>query len=131
MSISIRLETSGLHEMVADLGRAMTLAPVAVRKAVEVTSRTIKDDARARARGIGPHAKLYPSSIGYDITIDTPVLVQSEIGPDKGGPQGPLGTILENGSIHNPPHPHIGPAADAAEADFEAGLDMAIAGTLW
>lgn len=126
-----KIVTTGLNELRADLGSAITKAPVQTRQAVEVTSRKIKDSARSRAAGIGPHARLYPNAITYDILYATAVLVRSEIGPDKDLPQGPLGTILENGSVHNPPHAHLGPAVDENEADFERGLDLAMASILW
>lgn len=125
------IKVSGLNELRADLGTAITEAPTQTRQAVEVCARRIKDSARSRAQGIGPHAKLYPNSISYDIMTALSLLVRAEIGPDKDGPQGPLGTILENGSVHNPPYPHIGPALDENESDFEHGLDLAMASILW
>ncbi len=125
MSDDIRIETVGLTELRVDLNTAITKAPVNVRKAVEVTARHVKDDARSRAASIGPHAKSYPRSITYDILYAGSYLVQAEIGPDKGGPQGALGNLLEFGSVHNPPHPHLAPALTANEADFERGIALA------
>lgn len=125
MPDDIRIEAFGLNELRADLGAAITRAPVNVRKAVEVTARRIKDDARSRAAGIGPHAKSYPRSITYDVLYAGSFLVQAEIGPDKGGPQGALGNLLEFGSVHNAPRPHLAPALAANEADFEHGIALA------
>lgn len=131
MSSSFDIRMTGLNELRADLGSAITKAPVQTRQAVEVTSRKVKDSMRARAAEIGPHAKAYPNSISYDILYANAVSVRSEIGPDKDKPQGALGNLLNFGSVHNPPHEHVGAALDENEADFERGLDLAMASILW
>jgi hypothetical protein len=46
------------------------------------------------------------------------------IGPDKGGPQGALGNLLEYGSVKNPPHRDGGRALDVEEPRFEAQLAL-------
>ena len=53
-------------------------------------------------------------------------LHEAEIGPDKLRPQGPLGNLIEFGSINNPPHPGGLPAALREEPRFEkAAADAA------
>lgn len=72
----------------------------------------VKTDARRFATGIG-HAPLYPASISYGVTGDGRFgVIEAEIGPDKGRPQGALGNILEYGTVNNAPHTHLGPALD-------------------
>jgi hypothetical protein len=67
-------------------------------------------------------ARLYPASISYDVT-EGPGVVEAEIGPDKGRPQGPLGNLLEFGSAHNPPHNDGGRALDDEEPRFLAQVE--------
>jgi hypothetical protein len=87
-------------------------------QAVAVVSRgalNVKNGWRANATATaGRHARLYPSSISYDMRPH-PTGASAEIGPDKGRPQGPLGNLLEFGSVNNPPHMD-GARALAAEA---------------
>jgi len=47
----------------------------------------------------------------------------AEIGPDKLRRQGPLGNLLEYGSVHNAPHPHMIPAAEAEQPRFEQAME--------
>lgn len=119
--MSVKIEASGLEAIARDLDVAADKTHENVRKAVEVTARHVKDDARSAAKRIGRHAKYYPYSISYDIT-DGGTGVSAEIGPDKHGPQGALGNLLEFGSIHNAPRPHLGPALQKNVSDFEHGL---------
>ncbi|MEV7599861.1 hypothetical protein AB0O91_21005 [Kitasatospora sp. NPDC089797] len=114
----------GLQELVASLESAPVRLRVYAAKAVEVTARTIRDDARQRISG---HRYLprYPQSITYDIK-PTPVGVEAEVGPDKQLAQGALGNIIEYGTSKNAPLPHLGPALDAAEPDAEHGITIAV-----
>ena len=93
---------------------------VTVRGAVNV-----KKDWRANARQTaGKHGKLYQRSIGYDIAPYGPDLTMATIGPDKGGPQGALGNILEYGSVKNPPHNDGGRALINELPAFEAQMAL-------
>ncbi len=114
----------GLQELVASLEGAPVRLRTFAAKAVEVTARTIRDEARQRISG---HRYLpqYPQSITYDIK-PTATGVEAEIGPDKDRPQGPLGNIIEYGTSKNAPLPHLGPALDAAEPDAEHGITIAV-----
>lgn len=95
-------------------------APAVTRKqgraVVSRGSLQIKNEARKNAPGTG-HAKHYPSSINYDIEEKDGELV-GEIGPVEGRRQRGLGNLLEYGSSHNPPHPHLEPALDAEAPRF-------------
>ncbi|NYV73184.1 hypothetical protein [Streptomyces sp. UH6] len=98
------------------------------RDAHAVTARgalNIKNDWRLNARQTAPkHAVHYPRSIGYDIARYGQDVVMATIGPDKGGPQGALGNLLEYGSVKNPPHRDGGRALDAEEPRFEAQMAL-------
>jgi hypothetical protein len=83
----------------------------------------VKNDWRANATSsAGRHARLYPASIGYDVTQE-PDGASAEIGPDKGRPQGALGNLLEFGSANNPPHNDGGRALDAEEPRMVAAVE--------
>lgn len=90
----------------------------------------VKREWQANARGSsGAHAPAYPSSITYD--IETGLGIGAEVGPDKGRAQGPLGNLLEYGSVNNPPHGDGKRAADSEEPRLEKHLLMAAARKLW
>ncbi len=78
----------------------------------------VKNGARDLAKQIGPHARIYPYSISYDVTTEG-LKVEAEIGPDKDKPQGALGNLLQYGSSKNPPHDHLGPPLDAEAPRLE------------
>lgn len=124
----MNIDTSELDALAADLGKISAPITRNVQKAVEITARKIKDDARKFATGIN-YARNYPRSINYDIQY-RPQQIIATIGPDKNGPQGALGNILEYGSVNNAPRKHLGPALDRNEADFIEGLTIAIADAL-
>lgn len=124
----IEFDFSDLQALSADLGQAGYRGARNAQKVVEVTARGIKDQAKSLAGGIG-HAPHYPRSITYDMQFGLQQ-TSAEIGPDKGGPQGALGNILEYGTSKNAPIPHLGPALKANEADFIDGLSKAIGDVL-
>ncbi|MER6531158.1 hypothetical protein [Streptomyces sp. NPDC001508] len=98
------------------------------RDARAVTMRgavNIKRDWRANARQTaGKHGRLYPRSIGFDFAAYGPDIWMAVIGPDKVGPQGALGNLLEYGSVHNPPHNDGGRALAAELPRFEAQIQL-------
>lgn len=76
----------------------------------------IKNQWRESAIGSsGRHARLYPYSITFDTKTSAGNVVETEIGPDKGRPQGPLGNLLEFGSVNNGGSGDGQAAADAEE----------------
>jgi hypothetical protein len=81
----------------------------------------IKTDSRRRVRGLA-HARAYPNSINYEIR-NGPLGPYAEVGPDKDRKQGALGNILEFGTVNNPAHPHMRPAADAEEPRFAKAIE--------
>jgi hypothetical protein len=118
------VDVFGLDGVVADMEAFPVHLLVNTRKAVQVTSQKVRDDARNRIKG-HRHLPAYPFSITYDtkITFDG---IEGEIGPDKGRAQGPLGNIVEYGTSKNAPIPHLGPALDANAEDLVAGIEIAV-----
>lgn len=118
-------DISALEALVADLAQASAQLDQRCRQVVSKGALNIKNAWRANARAsAGRHARLYPNSIGYDLTTVPGVGSSAEIGPDKGGPQGPLGNLLEFGSAHNPPHNDGGRALLAEEPRFIAAVEQ-------
>ena len=115
---------TGLNLVVEDLNMFPVRVAVNARRAVQVTSRKVRDDARNRIKG-HKYLPAYPYSITYDTKV-TAEGVEGEIGPDKGRAQGPLGNIVEYGTSKNAPIPHLGPALDANAEDLVAGIEIAI-----
>ncbi|MEU3665748.1 hypothetical protein [Streptomyces virginiae] len=116
--------------MTADVRALVQLAvaferniPEAERAMVAVVTRgalNVKNDWRDNARASsGRHARLYPGSISYDVKL-IPGGAEAEIGPDKDKPQGPLGNLLEFGSVNNGPHNDGGRALLVEEPRFVA-----------
>lgn len=98
------------------------VGPAAAR-VVSKGALNVKNTAR-RLAPKGGHVRLYPASITYDLDRQTDA-VEAEIGPKPGRPQWGLGNLIEYGSIHNPPHPHLNPALDEEEPRFlNAAADL-------
>lgn len=112
--------------LAAELLRVAAVAPAEARKVVAKGLLNIKADARRRI-GRPTHAPAYPSSITYDLFTGA---IGGEVGPDKTRRQGALGNLLEYGSVHNPPHPHMGPAGDAEKPRFERAMEDLAGGSL-
>lgn len=123
------VDNSEIVNLAADLGAVPDVAGRFIRKAVEVSSRRIKDDWKEQATGF-VHAPAFPYSIGYDIaTVNAfgASVIQSEIGPDKERRQGALGNLMEFGSVNNPTMGLGAGALERAEDDFQHGLEQALA----
>lgn len=119
------IDMRDVRRLQAHLARAIPLARRDARRVLVRGAVNIKRDWRANARQSAPrHAPAYPSSIGFDITSFGPDVVMAVIGPDKAGPQGALGNLLEYGSAKNPPHRDGGRALDAEEPRFEAQMAL-------
>jgi len=120
------------HELKAftrDLERAARIMPAEAAKVVAKAAVNIKKDARRRVSGL-KHAPAYPFSITFDDVQRTGTYAKTEVGPDKDKRQGALGNILEYGSVHNHPHPHLAPAAEAEEPRFARAMDALAAKAL-
>jgi hypothetical protein len=82
----------------------------------------IRDAARRRVTGF-KHLPAYPRAITKDL-YHLPGTSRMQVGPDKELRQGALGNIVEFGTIHNAPIPHLNPALDAEAPKFEAALAL-------
>lgn len=126
MSGDITWDTSGLNELVADLGRGELRTVPLAAAVVAKGALNVKNEARQMASGLR-HAPAYPASITYDIAGNG---LSAEIGPDKDKRQGALGNILEYGTSKNAPHAHLGPALDREGPAFEKALGDIVDGLL-
>ncbi|WP_327378010.1 hypothetical protein OG393_31035 [Streptomyces sp. NBC_01216] len=116
----INANTRQLDALAGVLRGNAVRAQAQVQAVVERGALNVKNGWRGNAwASAGRHARLYPSSISYDMRPH-PGGAAAEIGPDKSRPQGPLGNLLEFGSSKNPPHNDGGRALAAEAAAFTA-----------
>lgn len=100
-----------------------------VRKAVEVTSRHVKDDAKRNAADVlGEHVRHQPSTYQYEIERAGDGIVEGRIGPVKGWKQAAI--PLEYGTPFTAPKPALEPALESNVEDFIRGLHMAVEDSL-
>ncbi|GAA5033173.1 hypothetical protein [Streptomyces siamensis] len=130
---SARFDMSDVRRLERHLARVVPRARRDARMVVRRGALNVKKDWRANARASAPkHAPYYPRTVNYDVASYGPDVTMAIIGPDKGGPQGALGNLLEYGSVKNPPHRDGGRALDAEEPRFEAQLALIVArGLAW
>jgi hypothetical protein len=138
------LEHSQFTELARDLGRISSpQVRRNVEKAAEVSARNVKDGWNGKLYNEG-HAKLTGRSISYDVGTafdlglgtsmqdaveagSGAAAVIAEIGPRRGsGKQAGVVLLLENGSVHNPPHGYGAAALAEEETGFEQGIDLAL-----
>lgn len=119
---------SELLGLAADLSAVPDRANRNVKKAIEVTARSIKDDWRQGAevgRGDG-FTERYASSIFYDVEVAAGE-ISAEIGPELGRPGGSAGFLEDGGQGVKAAPQHAGrDAVRANENDFQRGLEIAI-----
>lgn len=123
---------SELDELAEEIASAPDVAAPFIEKALEVTSRHIKDDWRQGATISGSYARSYPAAISYDLHGFAGfggAEIYSEIGPRLHTTPGASAGFLEEGGggVDGPPH-HAGrDALEANEQDFYEGLAVALA----
>lgn len=123
---------SELMQLAADLEAGSDTLSGYVRKAVQVTSNRVKQDAKSSVQGrknLGHAAH----AITYD-TSESSSGVEAEIGYDKGRNAGALGNLIEFGGPNagnqlSPSH-DLGNALLSNEDDFVDGLGKAVADSL-
>jgi hypothetical protein len=118
-------DTSGLAALAADLARV----PADLgRRAQQVVSRgalNVKRAWQSNARAsAGRHARLYPSTIGYDPIHSGPDGAEAVIGPDKDKVQGPLGNLLEFGTARQAGHNDGGRALAEEAPRFQTAVEQ-------
>lgn len=118
-----RFDMSDVRRLERHLARSIPRARRDTRAVVVRGAVNIKRDWRANARSTAPkHAPAYPRTVTFDVAAYGRDMIMATIGPDKGGTQGPLGNILEYGTVKNPPHRDGGRALDVEEPRFEAQM---------
>ncbi|MFG2671362.1 hypothetical protein [Streptomyces sp. NPDC048445] len=111
----------------AHLAQGVPRAQRDVRAVVARGALNIKTEWRQNARASAPkHAPSYPRSISFDVHTFGPDQILAIIGPDKSGPQGALGNLLEYGSAKNPPHNDGGRALVNETPRFEAQMALVL-----
>lgn len=125
-------EITGTRETIQAIRQTARRLPQNISKAVEVTSRRVKDTARALAADTvsadGP-ARHYPSTIGYEITrTGVGGSVEGTIGPKKGMAQ--AGLPLEVGTPYRGATPIMEPALLQNRDDFLNGINKAVEDSL-
>ena len=118
------IEVQGLTALVSDLAAAPEKMRAGVRATVQKAALNIKNDAKEIVTAATPkgYARAYPSSITYDTQQTSTGGTSAEIGPDKDKRQGALGNLIEFGSVHNAPIPHLGPALEHEIPNLEFWL---------
>lgn len=125
--MSASFDFTEVDALAADLGDVPAKAIRNVRKAVEVTSRNVKDDWRNLSKGMsGRHAKAYPNAITYELTELADGIV-SDIGPELDRNQGALGFLEEGVAGQNTGGQNAIPlVVRANQNDFIRGMLLAI-----
>jgi hypothetical protein len=109
-----------LETWIRDLERAADTVEDRSEKVVSKGALNVKNAWRARWEGY-PHIRDLPRAVTYDLHRHAGG-VTAEIGPDKLLKQGPLGNLIEFGSVNNAPIPGGLPALAAEEPRFEGAV---------
>jgi len=130
VSDDIRIDTTALDKLAADLGTVPDGSGKRIRQAVEVGARNVKGAWKTKisgSRGVSRGA----ASISYDIKGSAAASgseVSAEIGPVLSGPggQGPIVGLIEMGTPTLAPRGYGLAALKEEQEDLEKGLDLAI-----
>lgn len=126
---SFSVDTTGANALHAVFRNADKNIYPNVRKAVEVTSRNIKDAAKRNAAEVlGEHVRHQASTYQYEIERVGAGIVEGRIGPVKGWKQAAI--PLEYGTPYTAPKPALEPALEANIEDFIHGLNLAVKDSL-
>lgn len=144
MADDIEFDLSEVSKLAADLGEVAATAGPFIRKAVEVTSRNIKDETRKSVKKDRQWSGA-AAAISYDLHSDGHELT-SEVGYDKdvaggalgnirefGAPGAPSGVLTKHGfipfagtSVPRAPHNDLKDALEKNQGDFQHGLETAV-----
>ena len=123
--MSFSMEVNGIERVIEFFKLVDKVAGANVTKAVEVTSRHIKDDAKAAAREIlGESVRHQASTYQYEIKHPSKGVVEGWIGPVKGWKQAAI--PLEYGTPHTVAKPVLEPALTGNVEDFVKGISIAV-----
>lgn len=118
-------DVTALNRLAKDLGALALEAQPNVLQAVNHTALAIKDAWNSKLYTEGS-ARRTGGAITYTVTegVDG---IGADIGAVRGsGRQAGVVRLLENGSVHNPPHGYGSAALGESEADFEARIAFGI-----
>jgi HK97 gp10 family phage protein len=123
--VSFSVEVNGITAVVESLAQMERRANANVAKAVEVTSRHVKDDAKKNAKEIlGSSVRHQASTYQYEMKHPSRGIVEGWIGPVKGWKQAAI--PLEYGTPYTAPKPALEPALTGNIPDLVKGMNMAI-----
>lgn len=111
------MQTVGFVEWRDDMDKLPSRAMAEGKKIVGQGCNNIKKDWRARWTGHA-HIPHLPYAISYDVTVPRTNYIHGAAGPDLNKKQGPLGGIIEFGTINSAPIPGGLPAFEAESPRF-------------
>lgn len=114
------IDSSELRAFAAELTAAQAAAGKETRAVVQKGALNIKQEWQKRWSGLGSAPSL-AAAVTYDTKIGASEM-SAEIGPDKNKRQGPLGNLIEFGSVKNGPIPGGMPALEAEQPRFLKAL---------
>lgn len=121
--MSIRFDFSEVVALSADLSEAAEVAPVKIRKAMEVTARKVKDSTREKWSG-SEQVPGAARSVSYEFTGFSGAFgsaLSCEVGYETGG-QGSVAGMLEVGTPTTGPRGYLTGALKENEGDFVTGI---------
>lgn len=125
------MDFSDILAFEAELGAIPRETIPNVRKGVEVALRATDDAWTKAARGpSGRHARKYPTSIDYDLDLNTDGEIGGEVGPNLGRSQGSFGILETGGAVNAAPQNATRVAVKVAERELIIGMLKAVDGVL-
>jgi HK97 gp10 family phage protein len=119
------MEVNGIERVIEAFRLADKVSEANVTKAVEVTSRHIKDDAKKNAKEVlGDSVRHQASTYQYEIKHPSKGVVEGWIGPVKGWKQAAI--PLEYGTPYTAAKPVLEPALAGNVEDLVKGISMAV-----
>lgn len=124
--MSFSMEVNGIDRVIEAFRLADKASGANVTKAVEVTSRHVKDDAKKNARELlgSTTVKHQASTYQYEMKHPSKGVVEGWIGPVKGWKQAAI--PLEYGTPFTAPKPALEPALMGRVEDLVKGVSMAV-----
>ncbi|HEX9229423.1 MAG TPA: hypothetical protein VF885_22725 [Arthrobacter sp.] len=123
----MQIQVRGLQAVVKRLDAVEPLLRENLRKAVEISARHIKDDAKQNLQGMVTqgisHVWKLPAAMAYHMEGNR-YYVAAKVRAN--GEQGRQVGIIEYGSPTSAPHPFLMPAALLNRADFLKGVRLAV-----
>lgn len=125
-------EAAELRQLARQLDQVPPNAGPFIKKAVEITARNVKDDFRDNlAKAAGNRLRGVAPAVDYETSSGGRGVYEAEIGPRLGFAQGSFAGWFEDGAVDGVPGMKPGERAmKANEADFDKGLEIALADAL-